>query len=204
MRLNVIVDGMNTDAFFCEAFATAFPHVTHLIVVCEIQVAPSMPVPLCEMLCLLPALQVLHIYGIYGTVVDAPATVVSPQGLHDLELCEASAQPILAWLPAVGHLPNVDSVMLPLLQRRAVPTICAALQQLGAALHHLNLSLNGDTWTMVDLAAPQPQITGHSRRLLGLQLRTLGIRSNHASDKDARGPALERLVSSSICPRTGT
>ncbi|KAJ6551410.1 hypothetical protein B0H19DRAFT_1236587 [Mycena capillaripes] len=152
MQLYAFVDGMDTDAFFRTGFITAFLHVTHLDFVgpYKLNADPPLPVPLAEILCFFPALQVLHIY--YSTVADGPSTVVPPQGLHSLVLNNDSVRLILAWLCAAGHLPNVNSVTLPLLYAEHTQIVRAALQQLGSALQHLNISLNSDTWTMLDLS----------------------------------------------------
>ncbi|KAJ7635633.1 hypothetical protein B0H17DRAFT_1280002 [Mycena rosella] len=79
-----------------------------------------------------------------ATFPDEPASAVPPPALHGLKLCGKSVRPILAWLHAVGHLSKVDSLTLPLVRVEDVLTVHIALQQLGPALHHLDIT---GTWS---------------------------------------------------------
>ncbi|KAJ7846912.1 hypothetical protein B0H13DRAFT_2406718 [Mycena leptocephala] len=99
------------------------------------------PQPFVNMICLFPALQELEIYR-SGAWEEIPTDTVPPPQLRSLVLCENSAAPILAWLDAVDHLPNVHSLTLPPLSLSDLSTVRAALRRLGTALHHLVIKLN--------------------------------------------------------------
>ena len=134
-------DAATANASFRLGFVAAFPNITRLDLACN---SAGQPVPLVEMICLFPALQELHILGMSGILADPPADAVPPQGLRSLELrghC-VTVVPILAWLHAFNHLPNVHSVTLPCLEDdHLVLIVQAALQQLGGALHHLEIDV---------------------------------------------------------------
>jgi len=135
-----VVNVSNADAFFRTGFVASFPRVTRLVLICNFG---EQPAPLIEMVCLFPALQELHIREVVGTLAAPPAIAVPPRGLHSLELSVKSVGPILAWLHAFNHLPDVDSLTLPPPKRDHAPTMRAALQQAGGALRHLDIGL---TW----------------------------------------------------------
>ncbi|KAJ6466934.1 hypothetical protein C8R45DRAFT_1020519 [Mycena sanguinolenta] len=146
MWLGVVVDSDRSkeDAFFRTGFPTAFPNVTHLVLTCYFASYQSSarPVPLIEMICLFPALRSLHIEKISGSVADPPASAVPPRGLHCLNLGFDSPSTILAWLHSFNHLPSVDSlILLPTVRNSQLSVVRRALQQLGGALHHLEISL---------------------------------------------------------------
>jgi len=185
MTLSNFVDVETADAFFRTGLVTGFPHVTHLDLTCNAENYPSLPAPLVEMLCLFPALQALHVHRMSGPVVDPSASAVVPRGLHSLKLRGSSVRPVLAWLYAVGHLPNVDSVSLPLLQPRDVPTVCAALQQLGGALHHLYITVKCG-FRASDNAVDASAVYEFS---LHPNLRTLAIRDFLSGSPDDLDPS---------------
>lgn len=130
----------NLDEFFLTGFFTAFPKATHVFLSWDF--AGPQPAALVDMICLFPALQELHIREMSGTVADPRSSALPPQGLQSLNLSARSTHPILAWLHAF-NLPNVNSVALNFLERSHIHTVRAALQQLGGALHHLDITL---TW----------------------------------------------------------
>jgi hypothetical protein len=132
------------DAYLTTGFVAAFPHVTRLVLTeCVFRGFRLPPAPLVAMLCLFPALQVLHIREVFGTLQDPPASAVPPRGLHSLQLCTRATGPILAWLHRFNHLPNIDSLELALLQHTHVPVVHAALQQARGAIQHLNIDPTG-------------------------------------------------------------
>ncbi|KAF7377640.1 hypothetical protein MSAN_00186800 [Mycena sanguinolenta] len=147
----MIINRTNDDVFFLTGFMTAFPNVTHLVITGHLQggeVSFSQPVPLFEMICLFPSLQSLHIPMISGTLADPPASAVPPPRLHILNLGLHSPPPILAWLRAFGHLPNIRKLVLAGVQQSDIPYICEPIQELGSALHHLEIKKNplGTRW----------------------------------------------------------
>ncbi|KAF7368954.1 hypothetical protein MVEN_00221700 [Mycena venus] len=99
-----------------------------------------MPLPLADIISLFPALQELDIQ-MSGVVMDIPSDTVPPRELRGLALSRSSVGPILTWLDAMDHLPNIHSLKLPSLRLSDVPTVRAALQRLGGALHHLSIDL---------------------------------------------------------------
>ncbi|KAJ7901603.1 hypothetical protein B0H13DRAFT_2027673 [Mycena leptocephala] len=127
------------DAYLTAGFVAAFPHVTRLE--CVFHGSRRPPAPLVAMLCLFPALQVLHIREVFGTLQDPPASAVPPRGLHSLQLSMPATGPILAWLHTFNHLPNVNSLELAQLKHTDVPVVHAALQQARGAIRHLNINL---------------------------------------------------------------
>ncbi|KAJ6582096.1 hypothetical protein B0H19DRAFT_1252234 [Mycena capillaripes] len=139
--------GIEFDRYFVAGFITAFPRVTRLVLHCYHD-----RLPFATMLGLFPALQVLDI-SLYG-MKPPPPGAMPPKGLHSLSLNRLTAAPILAWLHAVGHLPNVDSVKLTLVNIDKAPIVRAALQQIGGALRHLDISMTGFSETFdADLSA---------------------------------------------------
>lgn len=140
MQLSIFVDGINADAVFHTGFFMAFPHVTHLTLACSFLGDYLPPPPLVSVLSMFPALQTLCIRQSYSAVEELPTGLTPPRGLRSLELGRGSVYPTLAWLNAVGHPPTVNSITLPLLLPRDGSTVRAALQQLGGALHHLDVT----------------------------------------------------------------
>jgi hypothetical protein len=121
---------------------TAFPKTTLLLLKFKFPFSlHRQPQPFVNMICLFPALQELDIYR-SGAWEEIPTDTVPPPQLRSLVLCENSAAPILAWLDAVDHLPNVRSLTLPPLSLSDLSTVRAALRRLGTALHHLVIRLN--------------------------------------------------------------
>ncbi|KAJ7318122.1 hypothetical protein DFH08DRAFT_400333 [Mycena albidolilacea] len=113
---------------------TAFPKITRLhLDLC------AMPGPLVNMICLFPALQELEI-GTSGDIPPAHPIPKPPPELRSLTLSEGSMGQILAWLDAVGHLPNVRSLTLSPVRRSDMLVVTTALQHLGDALHHLSIN----------------------------------------------------------------
>ncbi|KAF7369042.1 hypothetical protein MVEN_00231000 [Mycena venus] len=197
------LDGAET--FFRTGFITAFPHVTHLVLNFKLGMGyPHLTPLVIDMLCMFPALEVLDIKEMIATFPNEPASAVPPSGLHSLKLCDKSVRPILAWLHAVGHLPKVDSLTLPLVRVEDVPTVRMALQQLGPALHHLDIMV---TWSerydgMYDFTVDPSTIFDFS---LHRNLKTLAIHyANSYHDfypnqmiqllTKLESPALERLA----------
>ncbi|KAF7369080.1 hypothetical protein MVEN_00235000 [Mycena venus] len=127
----------NADDFFRRGFVAAFPHITHLDLICE---CPSWPAPLIEMVCLFPALQILRITSISSALADPPASASPPRGLKSLRLSRGALGPIFTWLQAFDH--SVDSLVLPLPRPSDAPVVRAVLQRLGDGLHHLSMVLN--------------------------------------------------------------
>ncbi|KAF7330375.1 60S ribosomal protein L20-B [Mycena venus] len=93
----------DADALLRMGFVTAFPYITHLVLTYDCGGGNSHSAPLIDMLCLFPALQVLHVRGIYGNLTDLPPSAAVPLGLHSLVL-GVGAGLVLQWLNAAGHL----------------------------------------------------------------------------------------------------
>jgi hypothetical protein len=144
MTPKATIEGAET--FFRTGFITAFPHVTHLVLTFKLGVGyPHLTPLVIDMLCMFPALEVLDIKEMLATFPYEPASAVPPPALHGLKLCDNAVHPILAWLHAVGHLSKVvDSLTLPLVRVEDVATVRIALQKLGPALHHLDITV---TWS---------------------------------------------------------
>ncbi|KAF7369089.1 hypothetical protein MVEN_00236000 [Mycena venus] len=134
----VRADHTRANPWYRSDFVTAFPHVTRVGISCD---SGGPPAPVIDTICLFPALQELHIHHVAGSVAVPSATAVPPQGLHSLKLSANSPGPVLAWLHAFDRLPMVDSVALPVLQHQDAPIACAAFQQLGDSLRHLDITL---------------------------------------------------------------
>ncbi|KAJ7868835.1 hypothetical protein B0H13DRAFT_2063810 [Mycena leptocephala] len=99
----------------------------------------------------------LHIRKFSGfSVTGSAAAAVPPQSLRSLHLNVPTTSLILSWLHACNHLPSVDSLTLPLMEREHAPVVRAALQQLGGALHYLDiiigLAFDVDTLTVFDFS----------------------------------------------------
>jgi hypothetical protein len=138
IALTTIYHRANLDYFL----RTAFPKITRLLVTVQLSLPLHwQPQPFGNMIRLFPALQELHIYG-SGHWEQILTDTVPPPQLRSLALSKSSATPILAWLDAANHLPNVHSLRLPSLSLSDVSTVRAALRRLGTALHHLVIRLN--------------------------------------------------------------
>ncbi|KAJ6456170.1 hypothetical protein C8R45DRAFT_1035163 [Mycena sanguinolenta] len=130
-------------------FLPAFPHAMRL----DLGFTPPadeywqsrVTVPLFETISLFPALRELHIFELWRDVSDCLTPRAPPPALHCLELHGLSLAPILTWLHASNHLPNVDSLKLASLKQSSVSGDCefvrAAMQQIGSTLRHLDIDL---------------------------------------------------------------
>ncbi|KAJ6466876.1 hypothetical protein C8R45DRAFT_938893 [Mycena sanguinolenta] len=127
--------------FFCKGFITAFVHITSLSLTCDYGGGDSVSAPLFDMLYLFPALQVLHVRGIYGTLSEPRTCPAPPLGLHILALGETSVGLILRWLHRAGHLPILESLTLPRVRPLDIPSVREALPHLGNTLRHLKIDL---------------------------------------------------------------
>jgi hypothetical protein len=147
MKLVIVVDDSNADSFFRTGFVTGFPHVTDLVLTCNFDgYDAAQPAPIVDMICMLPALQCLVVREMSDSaIVEPTAPALPPPALRILRLSAYSVGPILSWLHKCKHLPNVDSLSLPLLLRRDASIVRAALQQLGGALCHFEFVL---TWVL--------------------------------------------------------
>ncbi|KAJ6466879.1 hypothetical protein C8R45DRAFT_479945 [Mycena sanguinolenta] len=199
----LIINRTNENVFFRTGFMTAFPNVTHLVITGHLQGEESLsqPVPLIEMICLFPSLQLLHIPMISGTLADPPATAVPPPGLRSLNLGLHSSVPILAWLQAVGHPPDISKLILGGVQQSDIPDIHGPIQELSSALNHLEIKKNtlGTRW-LSSIVQVLELFTSVSYPLLKtLVIRDLSAGSATSSDKlieaimTITAPALECL-----------
>ncbi|KAF8218349.1 hypothetical protein K438DRAFT_1953157 [Mycena galopus ATCC 62051] len=131
-----IVDSFCTHA----AFLMVFPAVTSLEFSAHIR--NEQPLPLIDLISSFSNLRKLQIHYMSGAGPYCSSSAMPPWGLHCLKLVGQSPGPILAWLSAAGHLPDVDSITLHDLRRDHIAIVRAALQQVGGALHHLEFSLD--------------------------------------------------------------
>ncbi|KAJ7841036.1 hypothetical protein B0H14DRAFT_3694835 [Mycena olivaceomarginata] len=181
---------------FCAGFLAILPHITLLRATLQ---PGSPPAPFIDIISLCSALQELHIVGLADTVAHPPARAIPPPRLRSLTFGVRSSPGILAWLNTAGHLPNVDSTTLSALQPGEVPTVRAALQQVGCALCHLKISVRDnsdvDAWTAYDLF-----LHSNLRTLVILYRSFLSEESSHIrlmaliTRLAAAGPALESLA----------
>jgi hypothetical protein len=125
---------------FCAGLLAIFPHITLLTLR-----SGSPPAPFIDIISLCPALQELHVLSLADTVAYPPARAIPPPRLRSLTFGVRSSPGILAWLNTAGHLPNVDSITLSALQPGEAPTVRAALQQVGCALCHLEISVHDNS-----------------------------------------------------------
>jgi hypothetical protein len=141
MMLSVVVNSRNADTFFRAGFATAFPHVTRLILTCDLEGEPA---PLVDMICLFTALQELHIRherSCTPLTTKPSANAVPPRGLRILRLSVHFVDLILTWLLAFKQFLKVESLALPLLQSQHASIVRATLRQLGGAVCDLEITL---------------------------------------------------------------
>ncbi|KAJ7472312.1 hypothetical protein B0H11DRAFT_2236985 [Mycena galericulata] len=169
MKLSSVLPHFNLDNFLSRGFITGFPHVTELVLVCTFG-RRSDPVPLLDIICLLPALQHLSFHGLTDFVIAKHTEhTVPPHALRSLSLALSdSVNPILSWLHSFNHLPKVESLSLPFLYDNDAPIIRTALRQLGNALRHLELVV---TW-VTTYGAIDPAVFDLS---IYLNLRTVTI-----------------------------
>ncbi|KAJ6551399.1 hypothetical protein B0H19DRAFT_1157486 [Mycena capillaripes] len=177
LTLNIVVNAANADTFFRTGFATAFPHVRRLLLICSFD---GQPAPLVDMICFFPALQELQIRPgnsdsgsqarmsrMAQPLAEPPASALPPQELHSLWLSAPSlANPILAWLHAFKHLSKVKSLTLPPMTRPPAPIVRAALHQMGESLCHLDITVT------VNINPTALDLSRHPN------LKTLAIREN--------------------------
>ncbi|KAJ7902616.1 hypothetical protein B0H14DRAFT_2666831 [Mycena olivaceomarginata] len=126
--------------------AAAFPDITSLQVSCNL---PGQPPPIDFISCF-AALRELDIHDSVSDRLYHPSGEMPsppPRGLRRMKLSGNSPGPILAWLHATRHLPNVDSLVLDELRSGHIAIVRAALQQIGGALRHLELSAG---WSFTD------------------------------------------------------
>ncbi|KAJ7773521.1 hypothetical protein B0H14DRAFT_2474974 [Mycena olivaceomarginata] len=141
-------------AVFSAGSLAVLPHITVLTL--RRGSPPCSSALLIDIISLCSSLQELH--TILGTDTMSPSSTsaMPPPGLRSLKFHATSSPAILTWLNAAGHLPNVDSITLPILQPGEAPTVRAALQQVGCALRHLQVTFHGksdiDAWTVYDLS----------------------------------------------------
>ncbi|KAF7338596.1 hypothetical protein MVEN_02085900 [Mycena venus] len=135
----IAAHAVRANAFFRTGLIAAFPNVTRLVIACDF--VNQQPVPLIDMLCLFPSLEEVYIRQMDGILSRHSRDSVPPRGLHRLELCKNSPGPILAWLSTFSHLPNVHSIVLPVLQSHDIQSVREALRQLGSNLLHLDITL---------------------------------------------------------------
>ncbi|KAJ6551316.1 hypothetical protein B0H19DRAFT_166093 [Mycena capillaripes] len=139
--LQMKLSATKIDGYFLTGFITAFPQITRLVLICYFDFPHS--VPFATTLGLFPALQVLEIREDSACAMqEPPREAMVPKGLHSLYLSKSVAGPILGWLLAAQHLPNVDSVTLPLVKRSHGQIVREALQELGYNLLHLDITLS--------------------------------------------------------------
>ncbi|KAJ7883408.1 hypothetical protein B0H14DRAFT_2701559 [Mycena olivaceomarginata] len=157
-------------------------------------------VPLIDIISRCHVLQELYIVGT-GAVAPPPPSVTPPPGLHRLTFSGLATSPaILRWLNAAGHLPNVDSITLPVVQPGEAPYISAALQKVGGALRHLELDVHVksdlNSWNVYDLSL-RPHLRTLSIRYSSLWIAELEalfhVRLLALITKLVAGPALESL-----------
>ncbi|KAF8201288.1 hypothetical protein K438DRAFT_1965790 [Mycena galopus ATCC 62051] len=147
LEMDACVDPRNANAasFFSAGFFMSFPQVTRLFLdYTFISDGRSLPgrlpsLPIIDLICLFPELQELEVVTTVGRFADPPGDGLPPQGLRVLTLRGVAPFPILAWLHACNRLHIVNSMTVS--HERDVPTVLAALQQIGGALHHLDIDL---------------------------------------------------------------
>ncbi|KAF8189913.1 hypothetical protein K438DRAFT_1832310 [Mycena galopus ATCC 62051] len=199
LEMRLIVGADNFDSVCRTGFVTAFPKVTRLVLNCNFVTAGDERPPFGEMICLFFALQELHIVGSkLRTLGRLNTDVVPPPGLRSLEFGRCTPGPILAWLNATGHLPNVKSITMSSILNTQV--VRAALQQVGRSLDHLDITLDGDKFNFVGSTVFNWSLHPH--------LKTLAIRVHDYSSwwfmrrhqqivlwiRRLKAPALESLT----------
>ncbi|KAJ7254636.1 hypothetical protein B0H12DRAFT_1233300 [Mycena haematopus] len=181
IHIYISEDTEYVDSFRAE-FLTAFPTVTSLQLSSYIRNGQSLP--LIDLISSFPALRKLHICDMPGAGPYSPSRATPPQGLRSLKLVGQSPGPILAWLHAAEHLPTVDSVTLHKLRSGHIAIVRAAMQQIGGALRHFDISLE-----LVDRQISAVDSTmGLLDWSLHPDLRTLAIRDSSWGSKGDFGP----------------
>ncbi|KAJ7799735.1 hypothetical protein B0H14DRAFT_1702172 [Mycena olivaceomarginata] len=174
--------------------ASAFPDITNLHLSSDTRV----PLPLMDFISCFPALRELRIKDCDRDS-DSPYTpfdAIPPPGLRSLDLAGNAPGPILAWLHAAGHLPNVDSVRLHQLRSDHIPVARTALPQIGRALRTLDLSLDlpfdMPTLSWLDLS-PHPGLRSLAIRCLSGDYHDFGANQVLPLLSTLAAPNLERL-----------
>ncbi|KAF7377639.1 hypothetical protein MSAN_00186700 [Mycena sanguinolenta] len=141
------------NAFFCTGFMTAFTHITSLNLTCDYGGGDSQASPLFDMMGLFPALQVLEVRGIYGTLAEPQTCMALPRDLRSLVLGETSVGLVFRWMHRAGHLPILESLTLPRVRRLDIPSVREALLYLGNTLRHLIIDLSRSHSDSLDVHA---------------------------------------------------
>ncbi|KAF7377718.1 hypothetical protein MSAN_00194800 [Mycena sanguinolenta] len=178
------IEAMDLNSFraeFLMAFGN-FPAVTSLRFSSHIR--NDQRLPLIELVSSFSALKKLTICEMPGFEPYSPSSVMlmPPQRLRCLHLLAEAPGPVLAWLHAAEHLPQVDSITLYNLRSEHIEIVRAALQQVGSALRHLEITLNilfqstgVDTLALFDLS-------------LHPELEVLNIRDSSSGSSQDFGP----------------
>jgi hypothetical protein len=174
LKMSAHIDGdANADSFFTTGFFRSFPQVTHLVL--DYILLRVQPMPVINLIRLFPALQKLRVLYFTGIWADPPVSAFPPRSLRIVLLDGSLAcGRILAWLHAFNHLPNVESLRLHFLKPADVPTVRAAMKQIGGALRHLEIKHSEGTCACTQrsfahpsrrhirlFASPQTPNTGH-------------------------------------------
>ncbi|KAJ7361287.1 hypothetical protein DFH08DRAFT_370016 [Mycena albidolilacea] len=186
LKMSAHIDGDATaDSFFTTGFFRSFPQVTHLVL--DYILLREQPMPVINLICLFPALPKLRVLYFTGIWADPPVSAFPPRSLRIVLLdWSLACGRILAWLLTFNHLPNVESLRLHFLKPADVPTVRAAMKQIGGALRHLEIkhsegvfdfSLHPKLQTLAihtwDLGLDELLILIHS--LAGLPLQRLSL-----------------------------
>ncbi|KAF7335996.1 hypothetical protein MSAN_02313300 [Mycena sanguinolenta] len=177
-------------AFYCTVFVAAFPRVTRLTIRFEDHL--DQPMPIIEMICLLPALQELYMQWMKNDIIaNPPPSAIPPHGLHAVHFDGGpSVVPILTWLTSTDHLHNLDSITFSQLNDSEFQIVHESLRQLGPNLHHLELDLYGMILFYVDPSAVF-DLTLHPN------LQTLTIRDD-MMEQDTLFQVITRLVAPNL------
>ncbi|KAJ6486728.1 hypothetical protein C8R45DRAFT_995654 [Mycena sanguinolenta] len=177
-------------AFYCTVFIAAFPHVTRLTISFENHL--EKPMPIIEMICLLPALRELYIQWMKNDIIaNAPPSAIPPHGLHAVHFDGGpSVVPIVRWLTVTNHLCNLDSITFSQVYGSVLPIVRESLKQLGSHLYHLEIDLYGMILEDVDPSSVF-DLTLHPN------LQTLTVRDD-MPDQDTLFRVVTRLVAPNL------
>ncbi|KAJ6466887.1 hypothetical protein C8R45DRAFT_1020409 [Mycena sanguinolenta] len=123
----------------------------------------------------LPAV-VAHPSTLWHTGGSSCQRSIAPR-LRSLNLCSSSLVPVPTWLQSFNHLTHVGLMTLPRVADTPFSAVRKTLQQLGGALHHLDITLiDAEPWRFfpIDMSA-MVDLSLHSN------LRTLIIRDASAT-----------------------
>ncbi|KAF7368970.1 hypothetical protein MVEN_00223300 [Mycena venus] len=138
MTLSIRVSPAEADPLLYTGSLAEFPNITRLVLIYSC----DQSAPLIDVVCHFPALQELHIRDVRRhALADPSASAVPPRELRSLALSAHSMGPILVWLQACGHLPEVHSLTLRWLPTANLFIVRVALQALGGALRHLDIDM---------------------------------------------------------------